>query len=85
MPKIYIDSSVEAKFEKFDQIAKKCKVNVQQSRSFSVQPTLIVLPNDAPHYIGRALTFELQDENGKLLCNSLCLTSKLIPTKKKVN
>ena len=39
---------------------------------------MLVLLNDAPHYIGRALTFELQDENGKLLCNSICLSSKSI-------
>jgi hypothetical protein len=76
LPKMYIDQAVEGKFKEFDEIAKKCKVIVQQSRTFSTQPTLLVLPNDAPHYIGRGLTFELQDERGKLLCNSICLVSK---------
>ena len=37
LPKIYIDEAVVSKFEKFEEIAKKCKVNVQQSRSFSVK------------------------------------------------
>jgi hypothetical protein len=36
LPKIYIDDSVVPKFEKFNELAKKCKVNIQQSRSFSV-------------------------------------------------
>ena len=66
-------------------------MNVQQIKSFSVKNSSLYqlfslnykineleLLNDAPHYIGRGLTFELQDENGKLLCNSNCLSSESI-------
>lgn len=77
LPRVYIDQAVEPKFREFDEIAKKCKVIVQPSRSFSQDNKLLLTQNEAPFYIGRGLQFELLDEKGKLLCNNLCLASKL--------
>ena len=36
-----------------------------------------VTPREAPHLSGRAITFELLDEKEGLLCNEICLNSKI--------
>ena len=76
LPKIYIDKAIEPMFKELDEIAKKCKVSVQQTRSYSLQPKPLVTASEAPFYIGRGIEFTLNDEKGKLLCNNVCLASK---------
>jgi hypothetical protein len=80
LPKLYIDKALLPKLKELDTLAEKCKVRIRPTRSFVQQTfTKELLGNAiyAPHYIGRALDFELLDQKGNLYCNSICLGSKL--------
>lgn len=80
-PKVYVDQTILKKFNDLDALAKICGVRVEVSRSFSLQPNINVTASttDAPFYIGRGLQIQVNDDKGKLICNSVCLGKIPIP------
>jgi hypothetical protein len=77
--KIYIDQDVKAQFKSLDELCSLCKVKLEPLRSFSVNRNKTYkIDKNAPFYIGRGLEFQILDKDGKLLCNSICLESKIL-------
>lgn len=62
-------------------LANLCKVKLQILKSFILHPDVKSLIFDAKDslnpnfYIGQALNFEIFDQNDKILCNDVCLSS----------
>ena len=77
MPKMYVDSEILKKWTDLDALAGQCKVKIQQLRTFSrmSNASAILDKKDYPFFTGRGLQFEILDLNGKILCNSVCLSS----------
>lgn len=67
---------METHFEKFDDLAKLCKVKFDPLSSFKKNnDPKFKIKEDAGQYIGYGLEAELLDDKGKLLCNKVCLGS----------
>ncbi len=83
--KVFIDKSIEKKVENVDDLAKQCKIRLNVQNSFVKHPNPSAVHYDskldnlnAMHYIGQALSFSVNDDKDKLLCNEICLGSKRI-------
>ena len=80
-----MDKSLEKRLESVDDLAKQCKVKLNVQNSFVKHPNPSAIHYDAKadnlnamHYIGQALSFIVHDDKtDKLLCNEICLASKL--------
>lgn len=72
---VFIDKEIKSKFEKMDNLAKLCGVQVDVKRSFTklVNPTDMIVNNEATFFIGRGIEFTLNDKKGKLICDKKCL------------
>ena len=77
MPKMYVDSEIIKKWTNLDILAGQCKIKIQQIRTFSRMSNVsaIIEHKDYPFFTGRGLQFEILYLNGKLFCNSVCLSS----------
>ena len=81
--KVYIDKSIENKVEKLDELAKLCKVKLNVITSFVKHPNPNATKFDFKdqiqpmHYVGQALSLHLYSEKDTLLCNDVCLGSKI--------
>ena len=77
-PKVFIDQDALTKFNDLDAIVKMCHARIEVGKSFSLlaNPNATVSTFDAPYYIGRGILInQVNNPDGKLLCNSICLGS----------
>lgn len=81
--KMFVDSEVLKKWTDLDSLAHLCEVKIQPIRTYSQQANISarVEYKDYPFYTGRGLDFEVNDKDGKLLCNKICLGKNPIPMK----
>ena len=82
--KVYLDQSIDTKAQSLDTLAKQCKIYLNVQTSFVKHPdpnalkySLMTDKLNSMHYIGQALNVYIHDEKDKLLCNDICLGSKL--------
>jgi hypothetical protein len=75
--KIMANKSFIPHLKSIGAVAKACKVKVHVTDSYKQlkSPTEHVLHSKMPLALGRGINFDLQNQNGGVLCNTLCMTS----------
>jgi hypothetical protein len=82
--KVYVSKDLHGAFEKLDELAKLCKVNFDLKNSFmKINNPNYKIDWKAPMYVGYGIVVELNDDDNKLLCNSICLASKFLNASQK--
>jgi hypothetical protein len=79
-PKLFIDKSIEDRVVTLEKLASTCKVKLHVLKSFvlSAKKEYKYNPSDSTHlghYNGEAMSIHIYDEDNKLICNDVCLSS----------
>ena len=79
---VYIDKEIEGRMKDIEKLAELCHVKLYVLKSFSLHPDVRANLFDAKDktnpgfYTGQALSFHVYNQNDKLECNEICLSSK---------
>lgn len=79
---VYIDKEIEERMKDIEKLAELCHVKLYVLKSFTLHPDVRANSFDSKDktnpgfYTGQALSFHIYNQNDKLECNDICLSSK---------
>lgn len=80
---VYIDKEIENRMNDIEKLADLCHIKLYVLKSFTLHPNVRATSFDAKDktnpgfYTGQALQFQIFNENDKLECNDICLSSNI--------